>query len=90
MEKEIRKQVDDAIAKAKVSLLLDMLLQIFCFKLVMLTTSHAPVDLQESSMPDTSELFTNVYKKGFGVEVSCQKQKSILSVVHDTLLAFAT
>ncbi|CAD6242475.1 unnamed protein product [Miscanthus lutarioriparius] len=39
MEKEIRKQVDDAIAKAK-----------------------------ESSMPDTSELFTNVYKKGFGVE----------------------
>lgn len=56
----------------------------------MLTTSHAPVDLQESSMPDTSELFTNVYKKGFGVEVSCQKQKSILSVVHDTLLAFAT
>ncbi|KAL6912160.1 hypothetical protein ACP4OV_000965 [Aristida adscensionis] len=39
MEKEIRKQVDEAIAKAK-----------------------------ESSMPDTSELFTNVYKKGFGVE----------------------
>jgi len=39
MEKEIRKQVDDAIAKAK-----------------------------ESSMPDASELFTNVYKKGFGVE----------------------
>uniref|UniRef100_A0A804PPM2 Dehydrogenase E1 component domain-containing protein n=1 Tax=Zea mays TaxID=4577 RepID=A0A804PPM2_MAIZE len=39
MEKEIRKQVDDAIAKAK-----------------------------ESSMPDTSELFTNVYKKGFNVE----------------------
>ncbi|KAG8059497.1 hypothetical protein GUJ93_ZPchr0002g25433 [Zizania palustris] len=39
MEKEIRKEVDDAIAKAK-----------------------------ESPMPDTSELFTNVYVKGFGVE----------------------
>ncbi|XP_062220549.1 pyruvate dehydrogenase E1 component subunit alpha-1, mitochondrial-like [Phragmites australis] len=38
MEKEIRKEVDDAIAKAK-----------------------------GSSMPDTSDLFTNVYKKGFGV-----------------------
>ena len=74
MEKEIRKQVDDAIAKAKVSLHLDMIFQFFCFKLVMLTTSYAPVDLQESSMPDTSELFTNVYKKGFGVEVSCQKK----------------
>jgi pyruvate dehydrogenase E1 component alpha subunit len=74
MEKEIRKQVDDAIAKAKVPLHLDMLLSFFCFKLVMLTTAYTPVDLQESSMPDTSELFTNVYKKGFGVEVSCQKK----------------
>jgi len=43
----------------------------------MLTTSCAPVHLQESSMPDTSELFTNVYKKGFGVEVSCQKKKEL-------------
>jgi hypothetical protein len=36
----------------------------------MLTISFALV-LQESSMPDTSELFTNVYKKGFNVEVCC-------------------
>jgi hypothetical protein len=46
----------------------------------MLTTSCAPVHLQESSMPDTSELFTNVYKKGFGVEVSCQKKRIMLAV----------
>jgi pyruvate dehydrogenase E1 component alpha subunit len=40
IEKEVRKEVDDAIAQAK-----------------------------ESAMPDPSELFTNVYVKGFGVEV---------------------
>ena len=56
----------------------------------MLTASYAPVDLQESSMPDTSELFSNVYKKGFGVEVSCQKKRIILAEVHNTLRAFAT
>ncbi|KAK7317570.1 hypothetical protein RJT34_01922 [Clitoria ternatea] len=39
MEKEARKQVDEAIAKAK-----------------------------ESQMPEPSDLFTNVYVKGFGVE----------------------
>ncbi|KAK4842388.1 hypothetical protein QYF36_020683 [Acer negundo] len=39
IEKEMRKQVDDAIAQAK-----------------------------ESPMPDPSELFTNVYVKGYGVE----------------------
>ncbi|KMT07197.1 hypothetical protein BVRB_6g155200 [Beta vulgaris subsp. vulgaris] len=39
IEKEIRKEVDEAIAKAK-----------------------------ESPMPDTSELFTNIYVKGYGVE----------------------
>lgn len=27
------------------------------------------LNLQESPMPDPSELFTNVYVKGFGVEV---------------------
>jgi hypothetical protein len=59
MEKEIRKQVDDAIAKAKVPLHLDMLLY---FKFVMLTTAYTSIELQESSMPDTSELFTNVLK----------------------------
>ncbi|CAL9052266.1 unnamed protein product [Musa banksii] len=37
IEKEVRKEVDDAIALAK-----------------------------ESPMPDPSELFTNVYVKGFG------------------------
>ncbi|KAG9131420.1 hypothetical protein Leryth_021091 [Lithospermum erythrorhizon] len=42
IEKEIRKEVDEAIAKAK-----------------------------ESPMPDSSELFTNVYSKGLGVEVCC-------------------
>ncbi|CAN7014597.1 unnamed protein product, partial [Brassica oleracea var. botrytis] len=40
MEKEIRKEVDDAIAKAK-----------------------------DCSMPEPSELFTNVYVKGFGTKV---------------------
>ncbi|XP_021731188.1 pyruvate dehydrogenase E1 component subunit alpha-1, mitochondrial-like [Chenopodium quinoa] len=39
IEKEVRKEVDDAIAKAK-----------------------------ESPMPDNSELFTNIYVKGYGVE----------------------
>ncbi|KAK6116486.1 hypothetical protein DH2020_049779 [Rehmannia glutinosa] len=39
-EKEVRKEVDEAIAKAK-----------------------------ECALPDSSELFTNVYKKGFGVEI---------------------
>ncbi|KAF9604441.1 hypothetical protein IFM89_006723, partial [Coptis chinensis] len=40
IEKNARKEVDEAIAKAK-----------------------------ESPMPDPSELFTNVYVKGYGVEV---------------------
>ncbi|XXG78766.1 hypothetical protein AAC387_Pa08g2638 [Persea americana] len=39
IEREVRKQVDEAIAQAK-----------------------------ESPMPDPSELFTNVYVKGYGVE----------------------
>jgi hypothetical protein len=29
---------------------------------VMLTTAYTSIELQESSMPDTSELFTNVLK----------------------------
>ncbi|PPS11353.1 hypothetical protein GOBAR_AA09298 [Gossypium barbadense] len=40
IEKEIRKEVDDAIAQAK-----------------------------ENPLPESSELFTNVYAKGLGVEV---------------------
>jgi pyruvate dehydrogenase E1 component alpha subunit len=75
MEKEIRKQVDDAIAKAKVNvpLHLDMFLVCFTSNLNVLNCICSCQYLQESSMPDTSELFTNVYKKGFGVEVSCSQ-----------------
>ncbi|KAJ8635081.1 hypothetical protein MRB53_009348 [Persea americana] len=52
IEKEIRKQVDGAIAEAK-----------------------------ESPMPDPSELFTNVYVKGFGVEVFGADRKAVRSVL---------
>ncbi|XXG52352.1 hypothetical protein AAC387_Pa03g0718 [Persea americana] len=52
IEKEIRKQVDGAIAEAK-----------------------------ESPMPDPSELFTNVYVKGFGVEVFGADRKEVRSVL---------
>ncbi|KAJ8564653.1 hypothetical protein K7X08_001113 [Anisodus acutangulus] len=48
IEKEKRKVVDEAIAKAK-----------------------------ESPMPDPSELFTNVYVKGFGVEVFGADRKEV-------------
>ncbi|KAG5027046.1 hypothetical protein JHK82_022915 [Glycine max] len=48
IEKEIRKEVDEAIAKAKSSVFIS--------------------DFQESQMPEPSDLFTNVYVKGFGVE----------------------
>ncbi|PSS13562.1 Pyruvate dehydrogenase E1 component subunit alpha like [Actinidia chinensis var. chinensis] len=51
-EKEIRKEVDEAIAKAK-----------------------------ESPMPDPSELFDNVYVKGFGVEVFGADRKEVKSVL---------
>lgn len=36
----------------------------------MFVTSFLIHHLQESPMPDPSELFTNVYVKGFGVEVN--------------------
>ncbi|XP_073010498.1 pyruvate dehydrogenase E1 component subunit alpha-1, mitochondrial-like [Typha latifolia] len=52
MEKEIRKEVDDAIAQAK-----------------------------ESPMPDSSELFTNVYVKGYGVEAFGPDRKEVTSVL---------
>ncbi|XP_061360802.1 pyruvate dehydrogenase E1 component subunit alpha, mitochondrial [Gastrolobium bilobum] len=48
MEKEIRKEVDEAIAKAK-----------------------------ESPMPDPSDLFTNVYVKGLGVEAYGADRKEV-------------
>jgi hypothetical protein len=72
MEKEIRKEVDTAIAKAKVTIafghfLLDHFeLSMLFFLLTICIFEY----LQESPMPDVSELFTNVYVKGFGVEVS--------------------
>ncbi|WJZ95525.1 hypothetical protein VitviT2T_014292 [Vitis vinifera] len=52
IEKEIRGQVDDAIARAK-----------------------------ESPMPDPSELFTNVYVKGFGIEVAGADRKEVRGVL---------
>ncbi|XP_057750641.1 pyruvate dehydrogenase E1 component subunit alpha, mitochondrial-like [Arachis stenosperma] len=48
IEKEVRKEVDNAISKAK-----------------------------ESDMPDPSELFTNVYVKGFGVEAYGADRKEL-------------
>ncbi|THU73856.1 hypothetical protein C4D60_Mb04t27260 [Musa balbisiana] len=52
IEKEVRKEVDDAIALAK-----------------------------ESPMPDPSELFTNVYVKGFGAEVFGADRKEVKAVL---------
>ncbi|OAY78973.1 Pyruvate dehydrogenase E1 component subunit alpha-1, mitochondrial [Ananas comosus] len=52
MEKEIRKEVDDAIAKAK-----------------------------EIPMPDPSELFTNVYVKGYGVESFGADRKEVRAIL---------
>ncbi|XP_072974555.1 pyruvate dehydrogenase E1 component subunit alpha-1, mitochondrial-like [Typha angustifolia] len=52
IEKEVRKEVDDAIALAK-----------------------------ESPMPDPSELFTNVYVKGFGVEGFGADRKEVKAVL---------
>lgn len=52
IEKQARKEVDDAIAKAK-----------------------------ESPQPDPSELFTNVYVKGYGVEVFGADRKEVRSVL---------
>ncbi|XP_020254419.1 pyruvate dehydrogenase E1 component subunit alpha, mitochondrial [Asparagus officinalis] len=52
VEKEVRKEVDDAVAKAK-----------------------------ESPLPEPAELFTNVYVKGFGVEVFGVDRKETRSVL---------
>ncbi|XP_043706177.1 pyruvate dehydrogenase E1 component subunit alpha-1, mitochondrial [Telopea speciosissima] len=52
IEKNVRKEVDDTIAKAK-----------------------------ESPMPDASELFTNVYVKGFGVEAFGPDPKEMRAVL---------
>lgn len=52
IEKEVRKEVDDAIAQAK-----------------------------ESPMPDPSELFTNVYVKGYGVESFGADRKEVRAVL---------
>ncbi|XP_059655973.1 pyruvate dehydrogenase E1 component subunit alpha, mitochondrial [Cornus florida] len=52
IEKDLRKQVDEAIAQAK-----------------------------ESPMPDPSELFTNVYAKGYGVESFGADRKEVRAVL---------
>ena len=52
IEKEIRKEVDEAIAKAK-----------------------------ESQMPEPSDLFTNVYVKGFGVEACGADRKEVRAIL---------
>ncbi|KAF6174157.1 hypothetical protein GIB67_033689 [Kingdonia uniflora] len=52
IEKEIIKEVDEAIAKAK-----------------------------ESPMPEPSELFTNVYVKGFGTESFGVDRKEVRAVL---------
>ncbi|KAJ6829983.1 pyruvate dehydrogenase E1 component subunit alpha-1, mitochondrial-like [Iris pallida] len=52
IEKQARKEVDDAIAQAK-----------------------------ESPLPDPSDLFTNVYVKGFGVEVFGADRKEVKGVL---------
>lgn len=70
----MRKEVDEAIAQAKVRsfalffcLVLENLEEyLWKFVLVLLISYLA---FQESPMPDPSELFTNVYVKDFGVEV---------------------
>lgn len=63
MEKEIRKEVDDAIAKAKVN----NNRHIWSSKLRMRNLRSNV--FQDCPMPEPSELFTNVYVKGFGTEV---------------------
>ncbi|GAB2214161.1 hypothetical protein Droror1_Dr00018501 [Drosera rotundifolia] len=52
VEKEVRKEVDDAIAQAK-----------------------------ESPLPDTSELFTNIYVKGLGTEAFGADRKELRAVL---------
>jgi hypothetical protein len=93
IEKEVRKQVDEAIAQAKVRTMFCflMLCDLVCWKeLFPYLTNNSlafwysqifhgldasllffpfQLFLQESPMPDPSELFTNVYVKGLGVEV---------------------
>ncbi|MBA0798793.1 hypothetical protein Gohar_009351 [Gossypium harknessii] len=57
IEKEIRKEVDDAIAQAK-----------------------------ENPLPESSELFTNVYAKGLGVEVYHQNHSSECTGGHERVI----
>lgn len=69
MEKEIRKEVDDAVAQAKVIILI-----VSSFVFVTYISKHLLIPcrsnlFQESPVPDASELFTNMYVKDCGVEV---------------------
>uniref|UniRef100_A0A7N0ULW2 Pyruvate dehydrogenase E1 component subunit alpha n=1 Tax=Kalanchoe fedtschenkoi TaxID=63787 RepID=A0A7N0ULW2_KALFE len=52
IEKELRKEVDDSVAKAK-----------------------------ESALPDSSELFTNIYAKGYGVQSYGADRKELRAVL---------
>lgn len=68
-EKEVRKEVDEAIAQAKVwSPILSLALWEYFMNLCLYPT-YLYLVLQESPMPDPSELFSNVYAKGLGTEV---------------------
>lgn len=72
MEKEVRKEVDDAVAQAKV---IKMNLGLFLsLSFVISISNHLLISshltcLQESPVPEPSELFTNMYVKDCGVEV---------------------
>ena len=66
----MRKEVDDAVAQAKV-----ILWAVFVFVIVYVKTVNNAKFLlvltlfQESPVPEPSELFTNMYVKDCGVEV---------------------
>lgn len=79
IEKEKRKEVDEAIAKAKVWIMVSffdlgvVLILVTVLQVsgtwIAISTLYSSIWLQESPMPDPSELFTNVYVKGYGIEV---------------------
>ncbi|CAN1151328.1 hypothetical protein LINPERPRIM_LOCUS28318 [Linum perenne] len=69
IEKDARKEVDEAIAQAKVRIskwfsFMSNFLRVLTTPCLNIVDSCS----QESPMPDPSELFTNVYAKGFGTE----------------------
>jgi hypothetical protein len=71
----MRKQVDSAIAKAKVRTAPECLVVALDLLELCLLLVHGVLYVQESPMPDPSKLFTNVYVNDCGLEVSrCQYQ----------------